>query len=204
MGIIKCVVNSRALLWLLLFLPAFPVLVDFVRDERYYPELMFDTGWFAIQLLILTLAITPITLLLRRRDWAKPVSRWLIRSRRHFGVSVFAYSLLHTLIYLRQNGDFEDIIYRAGEPALLTGWLALIIFFPLAITSNNFSVRALGETWKFLHRFVYPASALVLLHWFYFELFIDDAFLWVFTLALLQAYRVFHQTRRHKNTIARI
>lgn len=46
-----------------------------------------------------------------------------------------------------------------------TGWLAFLIFLPLAATSMDYAVRKLGPRWKALHRLTYGAAVLTLLHW---------------------------------------
>jgi sulfoxide reductase heme-binding subunit YedZ len=48
---------------------------------------------------------------------------------------------------------------------LLTGWIAFLVFIALAVTSNDASVRALGRTWRRLHKAVYAAAVLTYLHW---------------------------------------
>ena len=48
-----------------------------------------------------------------------------------------------------------------------TGWFAFFAFLPLALTSNDLSVRRLGWSWKVLQRINYAATVLVLLHWIF-------------------------------------
>ena len=57
------------------------------------------------------------------------------------------------------------ILEQAAGADLLTGWLALAIFLPLAITSNDRSMRAMKRGWKRLHRLVHPTAVLVFVHW---------------------------------------
>ena len=71
----------------------------------------------------------------------------------------------HTIIYLWRKGSFENITAEALQSQYLTGWIALALFLPLAITSNDVSMRALKRAWKRLHRLVYPAAILVFVHW---------------------------------------
>jgi sulfoxide reductase heme-binding subunit YedZ len=88
-----------------------------------------------------------------------------MKQRRHLGVAAFAYALLHTVLYLVDEGS---IAYTGGEISKIyiwTGWLAFLIFVPLAVTSTDGWVRAMGPKWKALQRFVYGAAVLTLLHW---------------------------------------
>ena len=57
------------------------------------------------------------------------------------------------------------VLSEAKAADLLTGWLALALFLPLAVTSNDVAVRAMGRAWKRLHRLVYPAAVLTFIHW---------------------------------------
>jgi sulfoxide reductase heme-binding subunit YedZ len=85
--------------------------------------------------------------------------------RRAIGVASFAYAALHTVVYLERKWGADLIVTEALKPGIATGWLALLIFLVLAITSNNFSVRSLGKSWKMLHRTVYISAILVFAHW---------------------------------------
>ncbi len=148
-------------LWLLLALPGFYWLVGYQQETVFYGELIHATGDLALQLLIVTLAITPLGL------WfpGTVLVRWLKSRRRHLGVASAAYSLLHTLVYIERRPELGYILEQAAEIAMWSGWLALGIMMVLALTSNNYSVRLLGRSWKRLHRLAYAAAALTLLHW---------------------------------------
>ncbi|MEM1403382.1 MAG: ferric reductase-like transmembrane domain-containing protein [Pseudomonadota bacterium] len=152
---------SRYALWLLLSAPAAHLLYRYTNGDTFYGEVVHQTGFWAMLLLILALAVSPVRLLLP----SGTASRWLLQSRRYFGVASFAYASLHTTVYLQKKGSLERVIQEGAEPGLLTGWLALAIFLPLAITSNDWFVRQLRKWWKHLHRSVYLATALVFAHW---------------------------------------
>ena len=85
--------------------------------------------------------------------------------RRDLGIAAFVYAAAHTVVYLARKDDVARILAEAAEPAMWTGWIAFLIMLPLALTSNNISVRALGARWKLLHRAVYVAALLTFLHW---------------------------------------
>ncbi|KAB2696362.1 protein-methionine-sulfoxide reductase heme-binding subunit MsrQ [Ochrobactrum sp. Kaboul] len=110
-------------------------------------------GLWALRLLILTLLVTPI------RDLTG-IS--LLRYRRALGLLAFYYALMHftTYMVLDQALNFPvilaDILRR---PFITIGMVSLALLVPLALTSNNWSIRRLGRRWTSLHRLVYVAIA---------------------------------------------
>lgn len=153
--------SSHPLLWLLLALPAAYWFSGYHAGTFSYGELIHFTGDFAAQLLIATLAITPLRLLAPRASWAM----WLVQRRRDLGVTTFAYALLHLLVYLFRKAELARIVEEGSAPELLTGWIAFLIFTALAITSNDASVRLLKRGWKKLHTLVYLGALLTFAHW---------------------------------------
>ena len=157
----KRIIDSPYFLWLLLGLPGAVMVVRYATGATFYGEVVHVTGDFSARLLIATMAVTPLRLMFPGRAWVK----WLVLRRRYLGVATFGYATLHTVVYLARTGVLGDILADAAEPGLLTGWLALAIFVPLAITSNDASVRRLRRIWKRLHRWVYAAAVLTFAHW---------------------------------------
>ncbi|MGV3554180.1 MAG: sulfite oxidase heme-binding subunit YedZ [Croceibacterium sp.] len=159
----KTIPASRALLWLVLALPGLWILYRWAATPEAYGfgHAIGDSGDWAAWLLMLTLAVTPLRLVFRDTKW----TNWLMRRRRDIAVASFAYAAGHTVIYLADKASLDIVLAELGLPELLTGWLALALFVPLAATSNNLSVRALKRSWKRLHRLVYPAAILTFLHW---------------------------------------
>lgn len=117
-------------------------------------------GAWALNFLIITLAITPLRELFGLN---------LIRYRRAVGLLTFYYVLMHVSFYLLLEKQldlqliFDDILKR---PYLTLGMIALVLLVPLAVTSNNYSIKRLGLKWRKLHMLVYPIAALVTLHYF--------------------------------------
>lgn len=116
-----------------------------------------EYGQIALQLLIIGLCITP----LRRY-----IGLNLIKFRRTFGVLAFTYATLHLAVWAFldvQTLDrvIADIIKR---PYITIGMAAFLLLLPLALTSNNWSVRKLGSRWRRLHLLTYPAVVLGGLH----------------------------------------
>ena len=155
--------GGRLLLWLALALPALWFGWQWIATPESYGfgHAIKDSGDWAAWLLLLTLAVTPLRLAFRRARW----TLWLMKRRRDFGVASFAYAAIHTAIYLVDKASLTVILDQATGWDLLTGWLALAIFLPLAITSNDRSMRAMKRGWKRLHRLVHPAAVLGFAHW---------------------------------------
>lgn len=152
---------SRTAVWAVLYGALFAQSYRYANGAIFYGEYLHWTGLQATHLLILALAVTPLLRWFPTVRWI----RWLAAMRRDFGVAVFGYAVAHTIAYLLHEPSLQDIISDSVTPELLTGWVALIIFVPLAITSNNYSVRNLGKRWKLLHRLVYVGALLTLAHW---------------------------------------
>ena len=117
------------------------------------------TGRTAITILFITLTVTP----LRRLTGWNP----LIKVRRLIGNFAFFYALIHFLIYavfdreLSPVGLGEDI---AKRPWITVGFTTFLILLTLAITSPQAMVRKLGKRWQTLHRMIYLAAGLAVLH----------------------------------------
>jgi methionine sulfoxide reductase heme-binding subunit len=117
------------------------------------------SGDWALRLLILTLALTPLKQLTGKVQF--------IRFRRMAGLFVYFYALVHFTIWFVADHSldfvsmYQDIIKR---PYITFGFFAFLLLTPLAITSNQWSMRKLGKRWKTLHKLVYPILILAVLH----------------------------------------
>lgn len=121
------------------------------------------TGDWTLRFLCIVLAVTPL------RMWTKQPA--LARFRRMLGLFVFFYAVLHFLAYAWLDMGFDlatiarDIPKR---PFALVGFLALMLLVPLAATSFNRAIKALGASrWQALHKSVYAIVLLGLLHFFW-------------------------------------
>ena len=115
-------------------------------------------GLWALRFLVATLAITPI------RDLF--AINW-IRYRRALGLLAFWYVLMHFLTYmvLDQYLNFAAIVADiVKRPFITIGMAAFVMLIPLALTSNNWSIRKLGPRWVKLHRLVYIIAAAGAVH----------------------------------------
>lgn len=150
-------------LWTLMAIPA--VLWSYMAitadSGRVIHQLLHPTGEWSARLLIFTLMITPLAMLFGSRGW----TRWLRKNRRYFGVAAFGYAALHTVLYLIDEGSLRRIIGDLDDFYIWTGWVAFVIFVPLAMTSMDFFVRKMGTWWKWLQRWTYVAAVFTLLHW---------------------------------------
>lgn len=155
------IVGSYRLLALLLALPGVWLAVGYAGDRLFYGEVVHASGEWAMRFLLAALAVTPLRRVFPRSAW----TAWLLQRRRYLGVAAFAYAVLHAIVYLQRIADLPRILAEAAEAGLLTGWIGLALFLPLAITSNDASVRRLGPWWKTLHRLVYAAAAASFAHW---------------------------------------
>jgi len=204
MSVLLKIINSKYLLWLLLAVPSFQYIADFIQPGRYYPEMVKDTGLWGVQLLVFTLFITPISLILRYWNWGKVVGRWLVIRRKYFGLAGAGYGLIHTLLYVRYVWDIELIWLEALSWAFGLGWIAMILLFGISLTSNQFSIARMGKWWKFVQRISYLAIIGVLIHWALLDFFLDDVLVWAIPLALAKLVHMalrFWQKKQRKRTV---
>ena len=116
-----------------------------------------ELGITALQLVTLGLAISP---------FRKHLKINLLKHRRAIGVSAFFLVLAHLLVWLFLDLQsleriWADILKR---PYITIGMLGFALMLPLGITSNNWSVRKLGPTWRKLHKLTYAVAILGAVH----------------------------------------
>lgn len=162
-------------------------------------KVLHHTGWWALTLLLVTLAVTPLRRLTRRNE--------LVRLRRPLGLFAFFYATVHLAIYLGLDQYFawgyilEDVAERPFITAGFLGWLLLV---PLAITSTRGWIRRLGKRWTRLHRAAYLATILGVVH-FYWRVKADTSLPLVFgaVFLVLMAFRIRPRGGRSTRTGAR-
>lgn len=156
----------KPLLWLLCAVPMVALFIAGATDRlgaNPAEKLIRETGEWALRWLWLTLAISPL------RDVASLPA--LLRYRRALGVTTFIYALLHFLAYAWLDKGFviDDIvkdIYKRNF--ILVGVIALALMTPLALTSFNAAIRAMGgRRWQMLHKLIYAVALLGLLHFYW-------------------------------------
>jgi sulfoxide reductase heme-binding subunit YedZ len=150
---------------------------DYITDQ---------TGSWALAFLVISLAVTP----LRR------ITKWneLIRLRRMLGLFAFFYATLHMLTWVVFIHFFdtsfmvEDVIER---PFITIGMATFLMLLVLAVTSNQFSIRRLGRRWQRLHRLVYVAAILAIVHfWWLVKADITEPRRWAVAVGALLLFRV--------------
>ena len=125
-------------------------------------RVLHHTGWWALVLVMATLAVTPLRRITGRNE--------LVKLRRPLGLFAFFYATVHLGIYIGLDQVFgwsyilEDV---AERPFITVGALAWILLVPLALTSTRGWIRRLGRRWTVLHRLVYAVAALGVIHFYW-------------------------------------
>lgn len=154
----------KALVFAGLFLPAIATAIQ-LQTGQFAAEPAKDVehalGLWTIRLILLSLAVTP----------AMQIFRWprLLTVRRMVGVGAFVYVLAHLTAYAaQQNFNMVMVVSEIALRYYLTiGFAALLILAVLAATSTDTMIRRLGsKRWTWLHRIVYLAATLGLIHYF--------------------------------------
>jgi sulfoxide reductase heme-binding subunit YedZ len=184
----------RISLWVILALPGAWLFFSWgLYPEQYgYGHAIKDSGLWAAWLLMATLAVTPVRLAFRKH----PLAKALVRYRRDLGVASFAYAAGHTVIYLEKKASLTAVLAEFSADYLLMGWAAFALMLPLAITSNDWSMRTLKRSWKRLHRLAYPVAILTFLHWIWSAFDSTTALINLAILAAIETIRLVLQARQ--------
>ena len=121
-----------------------------------------STGTWALVFLCVALAMTPLRLLTGSTQW--------IKMRRMFGLFCFFYALMHFLIWvwLDQNFDVDAMIKDViDRPFITMGFMSFVLLIPLALSSNQYSLRLLGKHWGLLHKLVYVIACTAIIHYWW-------------------------------------
>ena len=122
-------------------------------------ELALETGEWSIRFLLLALAMTPLRHLSGRMEFAQ--------RRRMVGLFALFYASVHFLVWvifllgLRWGAILEEVVER---PYITIGFSSFLILIVLGATSPRVMVRKLGKNWRRLHRLVYVAGVLAIIH----------------------------------------
>jgi methionine sulfoxide reductase heme-binding subunit len=153
-------------LLLALMLPLARIILDYFQDSlgaNPVEAMTHRTGDAAIKILLLSLAVTPIQRHFRFRR--------AILFRRLLGLTAFFYALLHFAVYLIFDQElsfsdtFNDVVKR---PYITMGFSSLVILLPLAITSTDKMIKRMGgPKWRRLHKAVYAAAVLAVIHYWW-------------------------------------
>ncbi len=151
-----------------------------------------STGDWTLRFLAVTLAVTPLRVITGQNQ--------LLRFRRMLGLFTFFYGTVHVLSYSGFDmGFYLDDIVRdiVKRPFILAGFTALLLMAPLAATSFNRAIRAMGaRRWQWLHRLVYVVAPVALLHFWWMRAgkndFAEPA-VYIAIIGALLAWRVWHR-----------
>jgi sulfoxide reductase heme-binding subunit YedZ len=163
----RVIVLLKVLLWLCALAPAAWLLAGmFVYPDwlgaNPIEKLTHVTGLTALILLLVTLSVTPI----RRLSGWNPI----IKLRRPLGLFAFFYALCHFSIWFVFDMVFnvtwmlEDV---AERPYITVGFTAFLILIPLAVTSTKGWIRRLGKRWTTIHKGIYVAAVLGVVHFYW-------------------------------------
>ncbi|PCJ17797.1 MAG: sulfoxide reductase heme-binding subunit YedZ [SAR86 cluster bacterium] len=154
-------------------------------------ELSLETGEWTLQFLILAIAMTPLRRITNRIEF--------VRHRRMIGLFALFYATLHLAVWLTFLLEFrwlailEEVIER---PYITVGFSSYLILLALGLTSPKFMLRKLGKNWKRLHKLVYVAAVLGVLHLLWIlRLDIGSAVFYGSLVAVLLGYRLWFYLR---------
>ena len=155
----------KSAVWLVGLSPLLWTGFSFATDDLGANPIETVLHWAGRSALILLLAGLAITPLRRLTGWNQ-----IVKVRRLVGLFAFFYAFLHLSIYLGLDQGFawsfivEDVVER---PFITVGAGAFLLLVPLAVTSTKGWIRRLGKRWQSLHRLVYPAAVLGVLHFYW-------------------------------------
>lgn len=188
--------SAKPVLWLLCLTPFAWLMGGAVNDAlgaNPAEYLIRATGDWTLRLLCITLAVTPLRVMLGLPELAK--------LRRMFGLFTYFYAVLHLVCYgwLDMGFELADIgADIAKRPFILVGFTAFLLLTPLTLTSFNRAIRWLGaKRWQWLHRLVYVVAVLAVLHFFWMRAGksnFAEVFVYASVLFVLLAWRVVHSS----------
>ncbi len=161
-------------------------------------ELSIETGEWTLRFLLITLALTPLRQLTGQSGF--------IRHRRMLGLFALFYATVHLLVWMNLILGFrwfaiaEEIVDR---PYITVGFTAFLILVVLGITSPKTMVRKMGKNWKRLHRLVYIAAILGVIHLLWIlRTDVTEAVLYGFITFVLLGYRILRNLGNKKSATA--
>lgn len=161
-------------------------------------EIEHRTGIWALRLLLLTLAITPLRQITGRS--------WPVKFRRMLGLYAFFYASVHLAAFLVLDlGGWWSTIFQevVQRPYITLGVLAWLGLVPLAITSTRGWMRRLGRRWGQLHRMVYAVAVLAVAHfWWIVKSDLREPLLYAAILAALLAWRLLRRVAARRRAAA--
>ena len=160
-------ITLKTLTWIAC-LASFAMLVYEALTNTLGPDptstIALTTGYNALLMLILSLAVTPLRLL-------SPRLTWLIKFRRLLGLFAFFYATVHLATYVALYANFNLSVFETDitrRRFIIAGFAAYALLFPLAATSTTWAIRKLGgKRWNRLHKLVYLAAMAGIVHYWW-------------------------------------
>ncbi len=188
---LRIILNNKPVFWALLAVPAVVLLYHYWLGNMIAMDMLRPTGEWSARWMIIAMMLSPLAAIVGPRPWLN----WLVKRRRALGVAAFAYAVLHLIFYVVDMGSLKDMLAEFRALGIWTGWVAMLLFVPLAVTSNDASMRVLRAGWKRLQKLVYPTAVLVLVHWIFIHNNLGPALVHFIPLASLVAARYFFSTQ---------
>ena len=189
---------AKPLLWLFCMLPMLWLFYAAATDQlgaNPAEALSRSTGELTLRFLCLVLAISPLRVVFGLSA--------LATFRRTLGLFVYAYVCLHLLSYAWFDMGFDPMDMArdiAKRPFILVGFIAFLLLTPLALTSFNRAIKAMGaRRWQQLHRAVYLVAGLAILHFFWMRAGknnFGEVLLYAVILGVLLAWRLWRRLSR--------
>ena len=160
-----------------------------------------STGDWTLRFLCIVLAVTPLRIISNTPG--------LARFRRMLGLFVYFYVVVHLLSYswFDMGFDIPDIAKDiAKRPFILVGFAAFVLLTPLALTSFNKAIKAMGaKRWQLLHKLVYVIAGLGILHFFWMRAGKNnfaEVFVYAAILAMLLGWRLAQWIKKKQSKMA--
>ena len=155
-------IGLAPLLWLVSALTYDSIYGTILMSVDPVQKLNRELGDWALIFLMVTLSVTPVSKFLKQKN--------LLRLRRMLGLITYCYAILHLTSYILIDLqlDWREFVKDVTKRNfIILGATSIILLTPLALTSNNISLKIIGsKSWKRLHYLVYPAAIISIIHFF--------------------------------------
>ena len=160
--LILFIIGLAPLTWLVTALTCDSIYGTILMSVDPVQKLNRELGDWALLFLMVTLSVSPLSKILKRKN--------LIALRRMLGLLTYFYAILHLTSYIiiDLQLDWHEFVRDVTKRNfIILGMTSVVLLTPLALTSNNISLKILGsKSWKKLHYLVYPAAIIAIIHFF--------------------------------------
>lgn len=160
--LILFIIGLAPLTWLVTALTCDSIYGTMLMSVDPVQKLNRELGDWALIFLMVTLSVGPLSKILKRKN--------LIALRRMLGLLTYFYAVLHLASYIiiDLQLDWHEFVKDVTKRNfIILGMTSVVLLTPLALTSNNISLKILGsKSWKKLHYLVYPAAIIAIIHFF--------------------------------------